>query len=418
MLNLKNDYSCLDESQPMKTYTLAEHASFACRRPVGEGYFDKNSNKTILCWNGPGMDVYLREYDHETRSFSEEVCICKNHMFGKWDYHNYINMVDRGDGTPVLFQAIHSQRLYMITKEDSGEWKKILVNEDQVCYPAPISVDGIVYVFYSKNDEISYPYRTYRYIKSMDGGKNWSDPVTILDSERSMKNRFDEIYMCGSELTSVGGKHFVQLTWTMWGGPNGHASQGKGAYFVQFCLEDEMLYAADGERLGKRVGYRQMVEKCLIEEAEPNEEFSHTCAGPVSVRCKDGIPYVVYGIRGKEEYRQGKIRMAYMSEGIWKTQDLVNDCFNVEDMCVHQEFMEFVAAQGDKVTVYRADPQSGECTLRSATTVPRRNGANTFYYINYIDNHQKELQLMVGMGQNNTAESSYKGMWDIILLGE
>lgn len=112
-----------------------------------------------------------------------EDCVCHNAMFGRWDYHNYANMVPTTDGEKAIFFVHHTRGLYQLT---SPAWAKQKISDDFVCYPTPVVAEGKIYLFYAKHENEAngdvvdgvwqHPYRSLRYIVSGYGSRK-KDPM-------------------------------------------------------------------------------------------------------------------------------------------------------------------------------------------------------------------------------------------------
>ena len=71
---------------------LTKHAangSYGCRRSFGHGVYNAAANRTVICWNGENMSIYVREFDHSTQRWSKAVKAHSLNYRGTWDYHNY-----------------------------------------------------------------------------------------------------------------------------------------------------------------------------------------------------------------------------------------------------------------------------------------------------------------------------------------
>ena len=271
---------------------LSEHGTFGCRRPVGAGVYDPSSDQTIVCWHEGGMDIMVRWYDHRSGQWGKVKKVWANHMNGIWDYHNYPAMILAPDDRPLIFYCRHSSHMYQLTPMDTRridtDYTRKVICRDQTAYPHPVVCGSDIYIFYSRNQEISYPYRPLCYVKSTDCGETWSEPIVIVDSGKQDPGKFDEVYQCGGKFAPAQGGYpaRILLSWTMWGGPKGHAAQGMGAYFAYLSLEDKCLYSAGGKCLGKTIFYREMVEYCTVARTLPSETISHTISAAICRACR------------------------------------------------------------------------------------------------------------------------------------
>lgn len=148
---------------------IASNASYHSVRTFGSGLYDSAANKTFITYSGPEMDVYVKAFNHSTNSWESGVKVYDWNDSSTWAYHNYSTMVLMPDGKLALFVFDHTASAYMIkapnTHSISGTWNRMQISTDKNAYPMPVVSGNTVYLFYSKNDDVSYPYRTYRYIK-------------------------------------------------------------------------------------------------------------------------------------------------------------------------------------------------------------------------------------------------------------
>lgn len=425
---LNNIETKLDkEHTALKIHEIAENGSFACRRPVGSSYYDEKVNKTFLVWSGAEMDIHVKEYNHSLESFGEEVKAYANGMSGRWDYHNYTSMIKAPNGKAIIFYATHSKEMYQLTAPEehsiTGQWIRKTISMDTNCYPAPVVAKKNIYVFYSRNDEVTYPYRTLCYIKSEDMGETWSEPKVIVDSNKKDPMRVDEVYLCGSVYVPACGKYpdRIQLTWSMWGGPKGHATSGYGAHFAFFSTEDEQMYSSSWETLGETINYEDMIEKCCIEKIDFNEEICHTTASVVSsYRSANGAPLVVYGSRNPHTDDKAIIKSAEWTGSSWTIENIESESFGVKDIYKNtvDGSIKIAYCRGCYVILSKLKEGENSWTIESATKIPFENGANSIPYANFIDNHCQNLQVILGQIVYPKYTEWYSGIWPILVLGQ
>lgn len=160
---------------------LTKHAvngTFGCRRSFGHGVYNAAANKTVICWNGEKMSIYVREFDHDTLTWSDPFKVHDPNYTGRWDYHNYPCITLAPDGRYLIFYFKHSSDAYMVKSPGpntiAGTWSDQKLSEDKCAYPMPVVVDDTIYLFYSST--VAHWHRPYRMIKSVDSGETWSDP--------------------------------------------------------------------------------------------------------------------------------------------------------------------------------------------------------------------------------------------------
>lgn len=417
MLNEDNKINYIEyEKNPMKIYEISNSGSFACRRPVGEGYYDEKSNKTYISWNEKGMDIYIATYDHKSNTWSDKELVWENNMFGRWDYHNYITMIPGENGEPILFYAVHSKHIYQINKDKEGNWKRKIISDDCNGYPSPVRYKDSIYLFYSQNTDITYPYRRLNMIKSDDIGNTWSKPRIIIDSEKLTKEKFDEVYQCGCELVkgidSEGDK--ILITWSMWGGIKGHATEGKGAYYGELHIDDEMLYDGEGKLIGEYIDYNALINSCFIEEGDSND-ITHTTFGPVATIDGDKKAIVIYGICKGDNYY---LREAKQHSGIWQIKTIKKGLlYNVEDIRVIDDKIQIIICSGDTIVVYSKSITDNTWYEDSVTKIKHKNNSNSFPYCNFIDSGKKEVYIILGLIDRDGIQNYYNGLWPVNIIG-
>lgn len=411
MLNENNRESHYEEElAPMREKKLGK-SSFACRRPVGTGY--TANGKTYVAYNGRGMDVYLCIYDHVSDTWSEEK-VWTNNMFGRWDYHNYVTLVQAPDGEPVMFQAKHSDSLYMIKKNAVGEWICRKISEDRNGYPAPVVANGCMYVFYSRNQEISYPYRPYCYVCSEDNGATWSEPKVVIDSEKMTGSKIDEVYMCGTRFIPAddGYPDRILFSWGMWGGPKGHADPGPGAFGAQMYLDTREMYTMDGIKIGKTIGYKDMIQKCFVYDFVSKTEFLRTVYGPVIDFDKEAV--LVYGV--KESDGTTVLKEAVRRDGKFVVTSIAEGIYNVEDMRKTTSGLEIVVGVGDALVLY-CRKENGNWQRTSVTKVQLDDNADSFTYASFFPETKEKNapKVLLGQIENADIDGYYEGKWDTVL---
>ncbi|MDR2675449.1 MAG: BNR-4 repeat-containing protein, partial [Opitutaceae bacterium] len=275
--------------------------SSSCRRPFGAGLYDSVSNKTYVCWNGPGMDILVRAYDHDAGAWGAPVLVCDLNYTARYVYHNYPVMRLAPDGRLVIYFCDHSNKLFQAKapapNSIEGAWARTEISADLTAYPMPVVAGNDIYVFYSKNNDINWPYRAYRYIKSTDNGATWSAPFTIIDSEKNDPQKYDEVYAWGVDYDPDAGR--IGITWTMAGGP-AHNSSDKNLYFAWLNLATGAMLNAAGASQGPIVNNSDLPD-CLVVAATGDPTAAswgkqHPFTNPTPVRdLLTGNPIIAYG---------------------------------------------------------------------------------------------------------------------------
>ncbi len=352
MLNDDNSKDLIKEFNPMKVTKISDKGTFACRRAMGEGYFDEVKNRTYIAYNERGMDIYLAFFDHEKKEWSNSELVYKCDLFSRWDYHDYVSMIQDLNGNPMFFYHIHSSHAYMIKLDENGKYKRAKICDNNTAYPAPIRYKNSIYYFYSENKEISYPYRPLRFIRSDDNGETWTEPKDIIDSAKKTPDKIDEVYQSDViflEANENFPDRFI-ISFTMWGGEK-HAFNGKGAYSVMFYPHDEKCYDLNGNCLQEVVDYDMMIEKCCVAKGRISQfsEFRHSTYGPISVADDKGNVLVIHGHRDENT---NSLYVTKCEEGKFVTNEISNEMWNVKDARTTKEGIDIAVAHGDSVVIW------------------------------------------------------------------
>lgn len=206
--------------------TVTTQSIYGCLRTNGAAVFDAAVNKTFVTYSGTNQDIYIKAYDHATSAWSAAVKVATLNATHSNAYHDYPVLRQLDDGRLAIFQATHTVSMQMYTaptpRSINGTWSSRRISSDRNTYPEPIVIGTTIYVFYSQNTDLSWPYRIYRVIKSTNAGQTWSAPQTIIDSGRSA-DRYSEVYAFG--VYERNGR--IYITWSQHGGPKGHNGGGK-----------------------------------------------------------------------------------------------------------------------------------------------------------------------------------------------
>jgi hypothetical protein len=403
-----------DERVPiLAVRQIASNAAPSCRRPFGFGVFDREANATTVCWNGKGMSVYVRRYDHARRAWGEARLIRENDWTGRWSYHNYPVMVLAPDGHLLVFFFEHSHRPHVLRSPRphavDGPWTEPKLPADRNAYPMPIICGDTVYLFYSRSDNVGEAYRTYRYVKSADSGRTWSKPRTAIDSQQRVPGRYDEVYAIDYHVTPARGDRptRVQLTWQMHGG-GGHNRGTRNNYFAYFLPADETFRSADGTNLGAWIDYEEMDGTCMVEAAE--EPRGHPLGyATTSTSLADGTPLVLY-----RYYRQ--VRIARWDGDMWRKQAVTlprtGDITTADDGTVR-----VLGSRGGR-QLFLSESTDGGRTWRMAWSgdVPHANGSDGISNRGFIANHHPDLPAMACCIDRSRSQSNYQGLWPVVVV--
>ena len=397
---------------------LTKHAAngtYGCRRSFGYGVYNASANRTVVCWNGEKMSIYVREFDHSTQQWSDAVKACGLNYTGRWDYHNYPCIVLAPDGHYLVFYFKHSSSAYMLKSPGpnkiAGTWSQKKLSDDRCAYPMPAVVGNSVYLFYSSTAYWYRPwYRPYRMIKSSDNGKTWTKPITLIDTKHKEKEGYDEVYLHGFsvEKGKNNGPDRILLGWEMASGPNGHNKGGYGNFFAYFNCRNQKMYTAGGKNLGSTVDLKELYSSCVINDAKSpiSRLFGYTTFPEV---LPDGSAGVLYRLNGK----------AYIVK--WEKDSWSRTTLNIRggiyDYQRTSEGKYRILAGGYKdVTVWESSNGVSGWTKQSVTKLPSENGS-TSAAMGFVDGFKPEVQWMVGTYNRNKRRSDYSGKWPIYTFG-
>ena len=394
---------------------LTRHASngtYGCRRSFGYGVYNASANKTVICWNGEKMNIYVRQFDHDTQQWSDAVKACTLNYTGTWDYHNYPCIVLAPDGRYLIFYFEHSASAYMLQSpapnKITGTWSQKKLSDDKCAYPMPAVVGDSVYLFYSST--AAHWYRPYRMIQSGDSGKTWSEPITLIDSGHKEKEAYDEVYLHGFsvEKGDSNGPDRILLGWEMASGPNGHNKGGYGNFFAYFNCRDQEMYTASGKHLGPTVDLEELYGSCIINDAKSptSRLFGYTTFPEV---LPDGSAGVLYRLNGK-------VYIVKWNNDSWDTTAL-NIEGGIHDYQRTREGKYRILAGGiNNVTVWESSNGISGWTKQSTTKLQRQNGS-TSAAMGFIDGFRSEVQWMASTYNENEFKSDYSGKWPVWTFG-
>ncbi len=394
---------------------LTKHASngtYGCRRAFGYGVYDASTDKTVICWNGEKMSIYVRAFDHSTQQWSEVVKAHGLNFTGRWDYHNYPCIALAPDGHYVIFYARHNREAYMVKSPGAGritgDWSHRMISTDKCCYPMPVVVDDTTYLFYSNNT--GKKYRRYHMIKSLDSGKTWSDPLILIDSGKKHKEDYDQVYSHGYWVAEGrgGGPDRILLGWEMTGGPKGHNIGGHGNFFAWFNCRDGKMYTAGDKDLGTKIDLEEMYADCIINNAksESSRLFQYTTYPAVTRDGSIGVAYML----------ENKPYLANWKQGSWKTTELKIDGVIRDYQGTKNGGYVILAGNDRTVTVWEsADGLTGWKKI-SETTVPSGHGSDSVFK-GFIEDFRPEVQWMAASLNRRNRMKDYSGKWPVYTFG-
>lgn len=406
---------------------VADNRSIGCQRPIGNGLFDEVANKTYILWNGPEMDIYVRAYDHQTNSWNNPIKIKDLNQYGRWDYHNYPTMILAPNGKIQIYYATHTSKIHMIEAPYAhsleGDWDYKVISSDRNCYPMPVVANDEIYVFYSKDDDGSYPYRTFRYVKSLDNGVSWGEPQTIIDSGKNHPLKFDEVYAKQVRFQESGDR--VLMSWSMNGGIS-HNKQARDLHYAYLNTQDSKMYGINGMDLGTQVDYSDF-DQTRVFESEPGDSSlgyweSHNISGGVISWIGDNpvIAFGYYDVTGDSS----KKSYLYCWDGVaWKENLITDQGYVVKDIDKIDTWWDdfrIIAGQDmstDDFKVYTTNNGNYECNFRVTDefTLPLDNGAIRASNITFIENTTSTSPVEVIWSERGPTDHYYytKGIWSV-----
>ncbi|MBB3111524.1 hypothetical protein FHS18_003592 [Paenibacillus phyllosphaerae] len=403
--------------------TIESNASYHARRSFGTGLYDSTANKTFVTYSGPQMDVYVKAYNHATASWEPAVKVYDWDDSSTYAYHDYPTMVLLPDGKLGIFINNHATAAYLIkapnTHSISGTWVRTQISSDLNAYPMPVISGSTIYYFYSKNNDQSYPYRTYRYIKSTDSGATWSSPLTVIDTQKT-NGQFDEVYAYG--VAEKNGK--IYITWSMSGGSGGHDHSSRHLYLAYLNTTDGAMYNVAGTTAGNVINTSDLAS-CLVTEAQPLTTSSvyndrHPISNSAPSVAGDGTVVVGFGQQNTDGSGTKTIKLASFLNGAWSFQTVDTAASGFMDLVKSgsgaQQFDILYSASQATVLVSKQTTNLGSSWTNLYTfNVPFSSNADTMVYANFIENRQT-VRVVGGTINTSERQTDYTGKWNLFAV--
>lgn len=396
------------------TSVIANNAVYACRRTFGGGYYDSVSNKTFVCWNGPQMDVYVKEYDHATNTWGSDIKVVDVDMSDTNAYHDYAVMQQMPDGKPAIFYNSHTNNAYMLKAPNAnsiaGTWTKTTISSDKNCYAMPITFGSNVYFFYNRDDDQSWPYRTYKYIMSTDSGASWTTPVSVIDSGKTA-DKFNEVYAYG--VSNTGGR--ISITWSMSGGPDGHNGASKDLYYAYLNPADNNIYNVAGTSMGTGINGLTELAGCKVVDA-PALVKQHQIENSIPAVMDDGTVVVTYG----HDTGGGNlnIKCARYLSGSWVISTIVSGTKGIKDMAkVGSTNLEvlYVTADGLSTGDIKTLDKGATWNNIYSVGIPFNNGADGVSSLNFIES-RSTIRAVGTTRDGDTKKTDFTGKWPVFVV--
>jgi hypothetical protein len=405
---------------------VAENHSWGCQRPMATGLYDEVADKTFIVWNGPEMDIYVRTYDHSTSTWGGEAKIADLDMIGKWDYHNYPAMILAPNGKLQVYYNRHSKKAFMLeapnTHSIDGQWSFKEISNDLNCYPMPVVADDDIYFFYSKNNQVSYPYRTFRYIKSTDNGVTWSNPVTVIDSGKNDSNKFDEVYAKQVKYDAVNNR--LYMTWQMAGGEYGHNKQSKDLHMAYLNLNNNKMYGIGDIGCGNIVNYSDFANTIVFdsEPGTPNMGYgpAHNLNGGVFswIGNKPVISIGYDDVMGDDSSKTYFYKWTGTQWNVSTISSISSKVLDMDRLGNYWDDFRFLIASStveNGIDVFKTNNGGGSFALDDSFILPLDNGATRANYITFIDDASPSSDVEVIWAEcGPTDPNNYtRGIWSV-----
>jgi len=261
-----------DQPGPLRVSLVARAAvAHDCRRPMAVGLYDKQADKTFVCWPGAGMAPQVAAYDHGRRTWGKPVGIDAGRSN---DDHDYPHLVVSADGHVHVVYSRHNRSLWIATSPKprtvQGRWNVREIGRGlKATYPMPITAsDGAITILYRKTVETDY--RPIMRVRSADNGRTWSAPRPCIDHGSTRRgDHLDEIYI-GAMTREPKHPRFAEgynCSWTIaGGGPDRHKHDDyhKNMYYAFFRAADARWRAADGTDLGAHIDNTEAETHCKV----------------------------------------------------------------------------------------------------------------------------------------------------------
>ena len=365
------------------------------RRPIHIGYYDKDANKTFVCWMGAMSHPIVKEYDHATRKWSEDKQVGVSPFVDK---HNYPGMLRGTDGRIFVFHGCHNSTMKMAVSPQpgsiAGEWKDTFIEEaERASYPAPVMTkDGAMYVFY-RDTRMNNKYsddRPYQVVKSTDDGKTWNRQM-VIDPYPRVTDSMMEVYN-GKVTYEPGGdgkKEKIHLAWTICGekaGKHAHATYGRNVYYAYLDPTNDHLYNIDNVDLGTTIDNEESDKYCLVLDTGIPEK-GHAAELQISVQSlASGMPLIHFSSRLHDN-----LVTARYDERKWTFTPVGNEKGEPRELeKVQGDTFRIYYPSGTNINVYLSE--NGGQTWNLETVIPIGQKISRTYI---IDNYRPEVKLLM-----------------------
>lgn len=405
-------FSFLSVASAETVSNVANNASYHSLRTFGAGLYDSVANKTFIAYSGPEMDVYVKSYNHSTNAWETGIKIYDWNDSSQWAYHDYPTMVLLPDGKLAIFIFDHTTAAYMIKAPNahsiSGTWTRTQISSDLNAYPMPIVSASTVYLFYSRNDDVAYPYRTYRYIKSTDNGNTWSAPITVIDSGKT-SDKYNEVYAHG--VYEKNGK--IYISWQLSGGPEGHNKASKDLYLAYLDTSTGTMHNVNGTSMGNVVNAGDMAS-CRVVSAMPisSNKFPISISQPSIA--DNGT--VVIGFGRRYDNGTNKIEFGKFVNGAWSFSTVTTGTTSFKDMVKSgPDDFEVLYVNGNNIENRITTNMGSTWSTLYTLGIPYISNADSVVYANFIEN-RNTIRVVAGTINIAERQRDYTGKWGIFAI--
>ncbi|HLS02009.1 MAG TPA: discoidin domain-containing protein, partial [Beutenbergiaceae bacterium] len=315
------------------------------------------------------------------------------------------------DGRLAIFVARHTVSLTMFTApqphDPSGMWSQELISTDKTTYPEPVVIGSDIYVFYSHNTSLAWPYRQYRYIASADNGATWSEPEIIIDTGRT-DDRFSEVYVLSADPIA----DQACLTWTLAGGRY-HNAQARDLYAACFDPATGTLTSLDGVELGAVVDEADHAAAKVIDAPT-----TAAVPRPMNLAALTQDPASGNVFIGAGYHKDGLLRIevgeVIPGTGIpWTTVDTGTRSFLDITWNSAAGGAEVLSVDGTQTDIRTHVVTTGGVSLLSEHEIPYGNtGADAVWVGNFVE-ERAELSYVAYTINVAQRDSNYSGTWPV-----
>jgi hypothetical protein len=395
--------------------TVTTQSIYGCLRTNGAAIYDSVANKTFVTYSGTNQDIYIKAFDHTANTWSAAVKVATLNLTNSNAYHDYPLLQQLPDGRLAIFRAAHTVSGSMYTAPTAhsitGTWSARQISNDRNGYLEPIIIGSTIYMFYSQNTDISYPYRIYRVIKSTNSGQTWSAPQTVIDSGKT-SDRFDETYAFG--VVERSGR--IYISWSQHGGPDGHNEAGKNIYVAYFDTADSTMRTVAGTSLGTSITGAELAQTQIV-TTNPNDlpaDKTLPEENPVAVPMADGSVILGYGVHTSNSAR---IILTRFAAGKWTSTTIDSTTSLFKDIVAVGDSVEFIYATANRAHVLDKlwTPATGQTTTVFDVAIPYTDGADTTFYADFVE-HRGPISVIASTITQATRKDVHTGRWPIFAI--